>query len=191
MWGWQITKLLLVNILKKSFFNCFKHIFLFSACFPNPLISSLQHQINCIVYCCVVVWGLQVYETNTNCQVSSGAIYKGFVICHMLKYCMTQMNREKELEAVNLLWNSVWAQDASEIMDELIALCGWLVIQIPMLLAANTDTYEIWNSGITSHFSPHHQLKTPLALYQTHVTKHTHNLHYHVNECIFLMQGSI
>lgn len=35
---------------------------------------------------------------------------------------MTQINREKELQAVNLLWNPVWAEDASEITSELITV---------------------------------------------------------------------
>lgn len=67
---------------------------------------------------------MQAFETNMNCQVSARDIYKSFIICHMQKYCMTEINRAKEMEVVNFLWNPVWAEDACGIIAELITLCG-------------------------------------------------------------------
>ncbi len=132
------------------------------------LLVLIHQLINCNVHFCVLC-NVQASKTKTNCQVSFRYICKAFIICHMLKCCMAQINIAKELEVVNLLRNPVWAEDACGIIAELITLCGWLVMQIPMLLAINTDTYDNWSCGRTSHFSPHHHLKRPLALYQTHV----------------------
>lgn len=102
-WELKENKVVVVNILKQNnskktdVCNCSKHIvtLLFTFRSSSQSFNQFPSGVGLIALRCCVR-DMPECETNTNGQVSSRDIYKGFVICHVLTCCTTQANRVNE-----------------------------------------------------------------------------------------------